>query len=330
MGRDGDRQHDRALRAERLGELGAGLDGGALARDDDLARGVAVGDDEDAVRRRPPRPARGAARRRGRSARPSPRRGPGPDACIRRPRSRTRRTPSSRRDGAGGDERRVLAHRMAGGERAGWRRAAVGGPALAQRREDRDRGGEERRLGVLGQVELVGRAVPGEPADRLAERGVGRGEDGRGGRARRRRGPGPSRPTGSPGRERRRRSGDIVRASVGARSPTLRANSPCTVAYVVRRAYACGVPDRPSSDAASDAAPRPLATIARRFEADLSAPGPGGRQPAPERPPDQRARGDGPGALARAGHRVRRPARGAAPRLHPARRRCTSWPTAAP
>ena len=39
---------------------------------------------------------------------------------------------------------------------------AGGGPALAQRLEDGDRRGEERRLGVLGQVQPLGRAVPGE------------------------------------------------------------------------------------------------------------------------------------------------------------------------
>ena len=39
---------------------------GALAGDDDLARGVAVGDDEDAVRATPRRRAPGAGRRRAR------------------------------------------------------------------------------------------------------------------------------------------------------------------------------------------------------------------------------------------------------------------------
>ena len=105
--RDRDRQDDGALGAERLGELRAGLDGGALTRDDDLARGVAVGDDEDAVLRGRRRPARGAARRRGRSAPPSRRRDPGPTpasagrahgraGCRRRGRGRRpRRAPST-------------------------------------------------------------------------------------------------------------------------------------------------------------------------------------------------------------------------------------------
>ena len=70
---------------------------------------------------------------------------------------------------------------------------ALGGPALAQRREDRDRGREDRRLGVLGQVEALGRAVPGERADRFAEGGVGGGEDRGGGGGRLGEGLGPSR-----------------------------------------------------------------------------------------------------------------------------------------
>ena len=85
------------------------------------------------------------------------------------------------REDAGGDERGVLAHRVAGGEGRLRGREAGCGPALAQRLEDGDRRGEERGLGVLGQVQLLGRAVPGERADRLAEGGVGRGEHGRGG-----------------------------------------------------------------------------------------------------------------------------------------------------
>ena len=66
VGGDRDRQDDGALRAERPGELGAGLDGGTVARDDDLAGRVAVGDDEDAVRRGGRRPARAGGRRRAR------------------------------------------------------------------------------------------------------------------------------------------------------------------------------------------------------------------------------------------------------------------------
>src|SRR5581483_12123846 len=57
-------------------------------------------------------------------------------------------------------------------------------PALAEGLENRDRGREEGRLGVLGAVELCLGAFEGEPADGLAERGVGDVEDGRGGRGR--------------------------------------------------------------------------------------------------------------------------------------------------
>ena len=56
------------------------------------------------------------------------------------------------------------------------------GPALAQGGEVGDRRREQGRLGVDRQVELVGGSLEGQAADRLAERGVGFGEDGRGGR----------------------------------------------------------------------------------------------------------------------------------------------------
>ena len=46
----------------------------------------------------------------------------------------------------------------------------------------------------------------------------------------------------------------------------------------------------------------------------------GGRQPSPQRPPDQRARGYGSCTLARAGHRFCPSTRGVASRLHAARR----------
>ena len=95
VGRDRDRQDDRALGTERLGELGAGLDGRA------------------ARPRRRPGPGRCGWRRRRRRARDAPATSSGsrassrpmsaaiapsrpwPEACISRPRSRTRRRPSS-------------------------------------------------------------------------------------------------------------------------------------------------------------------------------------------------------------------------------------------
>ena len=94
VGGDRHRELDGAPGAERLRDRESGLDGRALARDDDLARGVAVRDAEDAVgagatssgRRASSRPMIAAIR-------PSR---PAPEACISRPRSRTRRTPSAR------------------------------------------------------------------------------------------------------------------------------------------------------------------------------------------------------------------------------------------
>ena len=55
-------------------------------------------------------------------------------------------------------------------------------PALAHRLEDRDGRGEQCRLGLLGQIELLGRPGPDELADGLAERRIGCGEDGPSGR----------------------------------------------------------------------------------------------------------------------------------------------------
>ena len=86
------------------------------------------------------------------------------------------------RNHAGRDERAVLAHRVAGREGGRGRRDAGRGPALTERLEDRDRSGEDRGLRLLGPVERICGALPGEAADRFAERGVGRGEHGRGGR----------------------------------------------------------------------------------------------------------------------------------------------------
>ena len=77
-------------------------------------------------------------------------------------------------------KRAVLAHRVAGREGGQRRRDAGRGPALAKGLEDRDRRGEDRGLRLLGPVERLGGTIPGEAADGFAERGVGRGEHGRG------------------------------------------------------------------------------------------------------------------------------------------------------
>ena len=144
-----------------MADLGGGLDRGALAGDDDLARGVAVRDAEDAVRRRPldelRQPGVVEADDRGhRAVAARARRLHQPAALA------DEAEAVGERDHLGGDEGGVLAHRVAGGERRRRRLDAEPRPALAERREVGDRGREERRLGVLGPVELVGRAVPGE------------------------------------------------------------------------------------------------------------------------------------------------------------------------
>ena len=81
---------------------------------------------------------------------------------------------------AGGDEGRVLAHRVAGGEGGLRGIDAELAPAGADGREVGDARGEERRLRVLGAVEVLLGTLPREPGDRLAERLVGGGEHGGG------------------------------------------------------------------------------------------------------------------------------------------------------
>src|SRR6185436_6775034 len=82
----------------------------------------------------------------------------------------------------GRDEGAVLAHRMPGGESRRGGVDAEARPLLAQGGEIGDRGRQEGRLRVHGEVELLGRPLEREVADGLAERGVGFREDGRGGR----------------------------------------------------------------------------------------------------------------------------------------------------
>ena len=100
------------LAPRRLRDLGARLDGRALARHDDLARGIAVGDDEDAVRggildqlgqsrvvEPDDRRHRAVASLAGGLHQPAAL-ADEPDAVV-------------EGEGAGGDERRILAHRVA-------------------------------------------------------------------------------------------------------------------------------------------------------------------------------------------------------------------------
>ena len=157
------------LGAELLGDLGAGLDGGALAGHDDLAGGVPVGDDERAVRG-----GRGEELGQAGVVEADERGHRAVAALAGRLHQLAATTDEAdavlERQDAGRDERRVLAHRMAGGEGRGRGLETGGRPALAERLEDRDRGREQRRLGVLGEVEAIGRTVPGEPADRFEPR----------------------------------------------------------------------------------------------------------------------------------------------------------------
>ncbi len=259
------------LRAEGLRDLGGGLDRGAFAARRRPGPGRSGWRRR---RRRGPRPPATSSGRRA-SSRPmsaaiAPSR-PAPDACIRRPRSRTRRTPSARRDRAGRDERRVLAHRVAGGER----RLRRPRPAAAQRSrsasEERDRGREQRRLRVLGQVEPS--AGPSQAsALRSARRARHRP------RRRPRRQPGMTaartRPIPTdcepwPGKT--KANVDIVRRGVVAHdAPTapIRVHALHGSRSDAVRFRTCPrrVPPAPSIR------PPPPAPIARRFEADLSAP----------------------------------------------------------
>ena len=267
--RDRDRQHDGALGAERLGELRAGLDGGALTRDDDLPRRVAVGDDEDAV-------LRGRLDQLGETRIvEADQRGHRAVAAL----SRRLHQPAALADepdavgeveGAGRDEGRVLAHRVTGDERRGRRREAVGSPSLAQRRQDRDRGREDRRLGVLGQVEAVGRAVPGQLADRFPRAASAAAKTAAAaGEASARVRPIPTDLGALAGT-------DVCKVtharSLGARTVTY-AQLPCMVAYVpCDRLRFAACPNSRPADAACRPAPPRRAPSPARFEADLSAP----------------------------------------------------------
>ena len=126
-----------------------------------------------------------------------------------------------------------------------------------------------RRLGVLGQVEGLGRAVPGERADRLAEGGIGGGEDGCGGG--RPLGEGTAHADGL-GTLSGAHEGDVghARSVLGsARSLSAATVHGCTHLGRCRTLSTVSderPPTRPSTR------PAPTRAIARRFEADLSAP----------------------------------------------------------
>ena len=177
VSRDRDRQDDGTLGAHLLRERRAGLDGGTLAGDDDLARRVAVGDDEDPVC-----PGALDELRQARIVEPDDgghRAVAALPGCLHQPAALAHEPEAVVEvEGACGDEGRVLAHRMAGREGGLRRDQALGGPPLAKRGEDRDRGRKDRRLGLLGEIEALGGTVPGDGADRLAEGAIGGREHG--------------------------------------------------------------------------------------------------------------------------------------------------------
>ena len=90
--------------------------------------------------------------------------------CMAWPRMRSSRAVSAMREGAGGGQRRIFAERMAGDERRVAREIEAG--LGLQHAQGRERHRHQRRLGVLGQRQRVGRALPHERGELLAERRV--------------------------------------------------------------------------------------------------------------------------------------------------------------
>ena len=91
----------------------------------------------------------------------------GQASCIRRPRSRTARNASPKRQRAGGNQRAVLAQAMTGGQ---FRRDRAFG---FERAQCRDRGRERRRLGVRSQAQVLLGTLEAHPRERETERLVG-------------------------------------------------------------------------------------------------------------------------------------------------------------
>ncbi len=177
--RDG--QDDDPLRAKLAPDLDGCFDRRTLARDDDLARGVPIRDPERALGRSPTDELRqgGFVKADDRRHGPVATRAAGlhPEAALAdEPDAVGQGQGSSRHEG------RVLAHRVAGHEPRAKCREPRRGDALTEHGEPRHRGCEEGRLCVLGSVQVVSGALPGERAQRLGERGVGRVEDRGGGR----------------------------------------------------------------------------------------------------------------------------------------------------
>jgi hypothetical protein len=158
------RQAHRPLGAGGLGELHRPIDTGHLAGDDRLAGGVVVRrDDEAAFGRRPladPLDRLGrVAENGGHGA------GPVDPGAVHQL--------SAAADEASGARERERARRMIGGElaeRVAGGGADAGGKLIARHRPHCGTVGEQRRLRVVGERQLVGRPVETESAQRDAER----------------------------------------------------------------------------------------------------------------------------------------------------------------
>ena len=175
MGGHRHRQQDAALGPQLLGAGYRGFDCGPVARDHDLSGRVPVGNGDASVGRTEchevRQPSIVQADDGGHATLPPLARGLHLMTALAHQPHRL-----GERQDAGRDHGAVLAHRMARVELGLWVHPS-GAPAFAKGGEKGDRDRDERRLGVGGEVQLLGRALEGEPADRLAQGFVRLGHD---------------------------------------------------------------------------------------------------------------------------------------------------------
>ena len=240
---------------------------------------------------------------------------PPPEACISRPRSRTRRTPSSSEIAPGRDERGVLAHRVPGREGRLGRGEPGGRPPLAHR----GRGSRSTSARSAGWAFSVRSSCSAGPSQASAVRGSPRaasavGEDrGRAGETSARARPIPTDCEPWPGKT--KANVDIV-VKGSARTAPNRADSHARLHGSRRRPTLPHVAD-PSPSTRRHPVPR--RAVARHFEADLSAPvlAAGNRLPNVRQISERVAMGRALWRELVIG--FAEPARGAAARVHPAR-----------